>query len=221
MWHPQLQRFPFHRNVRAMNTQSHVIMGAVIFGHGMTRKAWAGALGGIAPDIPMLSIVLTLKFVGTPDRIIFGEMYWQNWWQVTNAIGHNFWLWSALTLLGLLMREGLSVSVINFDRWTLLTCFSGSALLHTAIDFLCHREDAHMSLWPLTRWKFISPVSYWDPAHFGQQFTVFEAALGLVLAVLLFRHFKSRLLRTALAVAMMLYVAVPGYFLFFHHGDGF
>jgi hypothetical protein len=204
-----------------MNTQSHVIMGAVIFGQGMTRKAWAGAIGGIAPDIPMLSIVLALKLAGTPDRTIFGEMYWQNWWQVANAIGHNFWLWGGLTLLGLIMRERRSASVSGYDRWTLLACFSGSALLHTTIDFLCHREDAHMSFWPLTRWKFISPASYWDPEYYGQQFALFEAALGLMLTVLLFRQFKSRLLRMALTVAMMLYVAVPAYFLFFHHGDGF
>lgn len=189
-------------------------MGAVLMGQGIPRKAWAGALGGIAPDISMLLIVITLKLAGTPNHIIFGELYWQNWWQICNAVGHNFWLWSSLAVLGLVMRDKLSTSVRGFDGWTTVSLFAGSALLHTAIDFFCHREDAHMSFWPVTRWKFMSPVSYYDPQHYGTWFSLFEASLGLILAFLLFRQFKHRLLRTGLLIAMALYVAVPAYFIF-------
>jgi membrane-bound metal-dependent hydrolase YbcI (DUF457 family) len=196
-----------------MNTQSHVIIGAALFGRGVPSKAWAGALGGVIPDIPMIVIVATLAISGTPARTIFGEYYWQNWWQVSNAIGHNVWLWSALTLLGLITRDRLSTSVRAFDNWTLVSLFAGSALLHTAIDFICHREDAHMSFWPVTRWKFMSPVSYYDPAHYGMWFSLFEATLGLILAAILFRQFKSRILKTCLAIAMAMYVVVPAFFI--------
>jgi hypothetical protein len=96
----------------------------------------------------------------------------------------------------------------------LLTCFAASGFLHTLIDVLCHREDAHMNFWPVTRWKFMSPVSYWDPAYYRQYFSLFEAILGLALAIILFRQFKSKSLRVATAVAMVLYVAVPAYFIF-------
>jgi hypothetical protein len=197
-----------------MNTQSHVIMGAVLFGRGFPAKAWAGALGGAFPDVPMILIVIVLKLSGMPAHIIFDEIYWQNWWQVTNAIGHNFWMWGGLVMLGLFMRDRLSSSVRAFDTWTAVSLFAGSALLHTAIDFLCHREDAHMSLWPMTRWKFMSPVSYYDPAHYGLWFSAFEMLLGLVLMFILFRQFQSRLLRVCLACAMAMYVAVPAYFIF-------
>jgi hypothetical protein len=196
-----------------MNTQSHVIMGAVLMGQGVPRKAWAGALGGITPDFPMLLIVIVLKLAGTPDRKIFGELYWQNWWQICNAIGHNFWLWGGLTVLGLYMRERLSTSTRGYDGWTTVSLLAGSALLHTAVDFMCHRDDAHMSFWPVTRWKFMSPVSYYDPQHFGMWFSLFEAVLGVVLACLLFRQFKSLVLRVSLAIAMTLYIAVPAYFI--------
>jgi membrane-bound metal-dependent hydrolase YbcI (DUF457 family) len=196
-----------------MNTQSHVIMGAVLMGRGVSAKAWAGALGGLIPDVPMIAIVIALKTSGVPNQVIFGALYWQNWWQTTNAIGHNFWLWSGLVILGLLMRDRLSASAAAFDRWTLVALFSGSALLHSIIDFLCHREDAHMSLWPLTRWKFMSPVSYYDPAHYGLWFALFEASLCILLAVILFRQFKPRVLRVVLALAITLYVAVPAYFI--------
>jgi hypothetical protein len=197
-----------------MNTQSHVILGAVLFGRGVSSRAWAGALGGLVPDMPMITIVAALAAAGISPRTIFGEMYWQNWWQVTNAIGHNFWLWSAVAILGLVMRERLATSVRTFDNWTLVSLFAGSALLHTAIDFLCHREDAHMSFWPVTRWKFMSPISYYDPAHFGLWFSLFEAALSFILAIVLFRQFRNSLLRAWLTIAMVMYVAVPAFFIF-------
>ena len=199
-----------------MNTHSHIIMGAALFGRDIPRRAWLGALGGVLPDIPMLLIVLTLKLTGTPDRTIFGELYWQNWWQVTNAIGHNFWLWGGLLGLAIWKRESLSSSAAAIEGWTLTAIVAASALLHTAIDFLVHREDAHMSFWPVTRWKFVSPVSYWDDRHYGFWFSLFEVGLGLVLAGILIKRFDNRAVRTVLALAMLLYLAVPAYFILSH-----
>jgi hypothetical protein len=196
-----------------MHTQTHIIMGAALFGRAVPRRAWIAALGGILPDVPMLITVAVLKVIGIPDPIIFGFLYWQEPWQVANAIGHNFWLWGGVFLLALALRERLAATVTAIDRCSLAMVLSASALLHTAIDFLCHREDAHMSLWPLTRWKFVSPVSYWDGAHYGHVFALFEAALGLALAVVVFRRFQNRWVRAALILAMLLYVAVPAYFI--------
>jgi hypothetical protein len=94
----------------------------------------------------------------------------------------------------------------------LIFAFSASALLHSAIDFLVHRDDGHMQFWPLTDWRFQSPVSYWDPAHGGNWFGLFEAALGILLIVVLFRRYRSRRVRAMLAAALALYAAVPAYF---------
>jgi hypothetical protein len=189
-----------------MNTQSHILMGAVLFGHNVPRRAWAGMFGGLIPDVPMLAIVLALKISGVPDQTIFGELYWQNWWQVTNAVAHSFILWGALLVFSLALRH-------KAPWWTLVAIFSASALIHTSIDFLVHREDAHMSFWPLTRWKFVSPVSYWDWRHYGRYFSVFEATLGLLMASLLFMRFRHMAARAALGLAMFTYVAVPAYFI--------
>ncbi len=196
-----------------MNTQSHVIMGAALFGGRMPKRAWAGALGGVLPDVPMLLIVLTLKLAGVPAHRIFDEMYWQNWWQLTNAIAHNFWLWGGLWLAALAMHQRATASAESIDFWALVLVFASSGLLHSCIDFLVHREDAHMSLWPVTRWKFMSPVSYYDPAHYGRIFSLFEALLGIVLSVVLLRRFHATVLRCILALFMALYVAVPVYFI--------
>jgi hypothetical protein len=184
-----------------MNTQTHALMGAVFFGRSMPRTAWAGVLGGVTPDIPMLCIVAALKLSGVPDVQIFDHMYWENWWQITNGIAHSFLLWGALLVAALVWRLEL------------LLAFSASALLHAAIDFCVHREDAHMHFWPLTRWKFMSPVSYYDPAHYGRWVSAFEAVMGLALIAVLLTRFRHWLVRALLAVAITAYVAVPAYFI--------
>jgi hypothetical protein len=197
-----------------MHSQTHIIMGAALLGREVPKRAWVAALAGIAPDVPMLLIVLVLKLVGTPFNVIFDELYWQNWWQVTNGIGHSFLLWGGLLAFSITMRERLSASLAAIEGWTLSAVFAVSALLHTLIDFLCHREDAHMSFWPVTRWKFISPVSYWDRQFYADWFMLFEAVLGLCLAIVVFKRFRHWLVRGALAFVMLLYVAVPVMFLF-------
>ena len=200
-----------------MNTQSHVIIGAALLGRGLSKRAWIAAAGGFLPDIPMLLIVLALKLAGFPAQQIFNEFYWQNWWQISNGLAHSFWLWGGLAVLAVVLRERLANTASTIDRWSLVLVFALSGLLHSVIDFLCHREDAHMSLWPVTRWKFISPVSYYDHRYYGTAFSVFEAVLGLCLAILLFRQFRNFWVRLALVIAMTLYIAVPGYFIFFFH----
>ena len=195
-----------------MHTQTHIIMGAALGGRSV-RHAWAGAAGGLLPDLPMLLAVLGLKIMSVPDPIIFGIIYWQEWMQVMNGIAHNFFLWGGLILLAFWRRERLAATAGAIDRWGTVMVFAVSGFLHTLIDFLCHREDAHMSFWPLSRWKFMSPVSYWDGAHYGHIVSAFEAVLGLVLAVVLFGRFGNRWTRTVLILAMLLYAAVPAYFI--------
>jgi membrane-bound metal-dependent hydrolase YbcI (DUF457 family) len=216
-----------------MNTQTHMLMGAALFGRPMPRLAWAAVAGGIAPDVPMYLIVAGLRMVGYPMREIFERLYWENWWQIANAIGHSFVLWGGLVAVSLALlprpwsdrfaaqsssASGRHDPAPPAGRLTrsapLLFAVSASALLHSAIDFLVHRDDAHMQFWPLTEWRFRSPLSYWDPAHGGTWFGLFEAALGILLIVVLFRRYRSRRLRALLALALVLYAAVPAYFIF-------
>ena len=190
-----------------MNTQSHVLMGAYFFGKGVPMAATVGAIGGALPDLPMLSIVLFLKANGHSNSEIFEQMYWQDWWQITNAIAHSFFLWGGLLLTALLMRQSQN------EFWSLANVFAAAGFLHCCVDFWVHREDAHMHFWPLTRYKFMSPVSYYDPVHYGQYCSLFEAALGLFMCVGLMRQFHNLIVRAILLLAALLYVAVPAFFI--------
>ncbi|MEO9612081.1 MAG: hypothetical protein ABJG86_09030 [Nitratireductor sp.] len=211
-----------------MNTQSHILMGAAFFGRPLPRLAWAGAAGGILPDLPMYTFVAVLGLLGYSVSDIFDRLYWEPWWQIANAIGHNFLLWGTLTIVAALAvarsRTGQPPAPSpapdseTAGAAALVFAFSASALLHSLIDFLTHRADAHMHLWPLSDWRFRSPVSYWDPDYYGNWFGLFEAALGVALIVVLFRRYRALPLRAGLLVVLGLYVAVPAFFYLTHHG---
>ncbi len=214
-----------------MNSQTHMLMGAVLFGRPVPRLAWAAAAGGVAPDFPMYVIIAGLRMFGYPMREIFDRLYWSDWWQIANAFGHSFLLWGGLVAgsMAILSRHRSAHTSVAPTAPTgrvdeeapavrlkplasLVLAVSASALLHSAIDFLVHRDDGHMHFWPLTEWRFQSPVSYWDPAHGGNWFGLFEAAVGIVLIVVLFRRYRSRRVRAMLGLALALYAAVPAYF---------
>ena len=204
-----------------MNTQTHIIMGAALFGRPMPRVAWAAAAGGLVPDLPMFTIIAVLRMSGYSLNQIFREIYWEHWWQIANGLGHSFWIWGGLAAVSGVLAyrqrhlEGRDTMLAGRSGHApMVFAFSASALLHSIIDFLCHRNDAHMHLWPFTEWRFRSPVSYWDSRHYGDWFGLFEAFVGIVLVVVLFRRYRSWLLRSALMVALALYVAVPAFFIF-------
>ena len=68
-------------------------------------------------------------------------------------------------------------AVADWLYWFLLACG-----LHSFIDVLTHFDDGPLLLWPLN-WslRFASPVSYWDPAHYGTLFAPFELLLVVAL----------------------------------------
>ena len=64
-------------------------------------------------------------------------------------------------------------------RWFFISC-----LCHSLVDIVTHFDDGPVLFFPFDfSYRFSSPVSYWDPAHYGRQFMVFEVVLDLVLLV--------------------------------------
>lgn len=44
--------------------------------------------------------------------------------------------------------------------------------------FLLHQEDSHRHLYPLSDFRFFSPVSYFNPNHYGNVVVIFEMLLS-------------------------------------------
>ena len=75
-----------------------------------------------------------------------------------------------------------------------------SAAVHALFDLLVHREDGHRHLWPLSDWRFMSPVSYWDPEYGGALGSLLEVVLVAAASVVLWRRHPQRPVRGVLLV---------------------
>ena len=72
---------------------------------------------------------------------------------------------------------------------------SCASMLHTVIDIFVHYDDGPLLLFPLN-WnlRFQSPVSYWDPEHYGVPFAIFEHSLDmLILGFFLLLFIRGRM----------------------------
>jgi len=180
-----------------MNTPAHLIFGAAAFarpGHqAVTIAALAGAL---APDLSLYLMAGWHLFVlGTPPQVVFDELYFSDLWQLIFSIDNSFILWSI----------GLAVAL--WRRSPVWIAFAGAGLLHLALDFPLHHDDARAHFWPLTDWKFISPVSYWDRNHYGNIVGPIEMILSLLCLGFLWRKFSTLFPRVLIVAAGLLQVA--------------
>lgn len=173
-----------------MNTPSHIIINLAIKRIKVLRKAripWQAVFwGSMMPDIPLgiLSLGTTFYY-----RFILGNQSPDLMDTVLHPLYFNnpFWI-SAHNLLHAPFILGLSLAILW--RWRIrpgkvqhwLFWFFSSSAVHAVIDILTHYDDGPLVFWPFN-WniRFNSPVSYWDPAHFGAEFMIFELLLNIVL----------------------------------------
>lgn len=181
-----------------MNTPAHLIFGMTAFGRSGQTVVTAGAIvGALIPDLSLYLLAGTHLFVlGTAPSVVFGELYFSDAWQSIFRMDNSFVLWGIALALAMAVQA----------KWAVALC--GAALLHLALDFPLHHNDGRAHFWPITDWVFASPVSYWDPARFGQIVGPVEIALSLACCALLWRRFKGWAMR-GLIVALALAETAP------------
>lgn len=211
-----------------MNSQTHLLVAATLFCRPGARKInTAALLGAFVPDAAIYGLWAWSKVNGIPEQTVWRELYWQQPWQTYTASGNSVFLYLIVLMLGLTVfrpaRPGqtalASGGSANPDWSARVAAFSPvaifalAALTHLAGDFPVHVDDAHAHLWPFSDWRFTSPISYWNPDHYGGYFSAFEALLGITLSVVLFRRFRTGWVRALCGLAILLYVAVPAYYI--------
>lgn len=185
-----------------MQTPTHVLIAAAVFARpGAGAVNLAALAGGFLPDAFLFAVWGWSKAAGVSEQELWSRLYWTDAIQLGQAISNSFPLFGAVLAAALVLR--LRAAAV----------FAGAGLLHLVCDFLLHAEDAHQHFWPLSGWRFESPVSYWDPAHYGAYAGVLEALLGAALIVLLFRRFRTVWIRALLVAGGLTYLAVPAYFI--------
>ena len=185
-----------------MNTQTHLLLASAVLGRGATRRQHAGILmGALTPDLSIFALAAVAVATGMSGEAVWEGAYWSEPWQTLSAISNSVPLWAA----------GLAVS--SWLRRRALVLLFAAGLLHLAFDLPLHADDAHRHFWPLSDWRFHSPVSYWDPAHHGRVASLVEAAGGLTLVSVLWRRHGARWVRLGLSLAALSYAAVPLFWL--------
>jgi hypothetical protein len=164
-----------------MNTPAHVAVNLLL----LTRKdrpglVWPAAAGSLAPDVPILIFYGWARmWAQLSESEIWTSAYFHPGWQAAFDLAHSL----PVALLG-------AVGFAAAGRAGAAVFFAGLGL-HALGDLLLHHDDAHRHLFPLSDWRFESPVSYWDPAHHGTVFSVLEVFAVALSAWLLARRFPQ------------------------------
>lgn len=192
-----------------MNTQTHLLIAAAIFAKpDQPKRNTALIIGALLPDIAIFGLFGWAMLAGIPQNELWGRIYFSEPMLTLTAIGNSAPLYGAIALLGWFWARARN-SGSDGSTLPALTVLGLAALTHLAGDLPVHVDDAHPHFWPLTDWRLRSPVSYWDNNHHGRAFGVFEGALGIALASILFVRFKALWLRGLLALCVLAYLAVP------------
>ena len=180
-----------------MNTPAHAVLNLVALGRKDSAHTVVPILvGGVLPDVPMFAFYFIEKIVlGTPERVIWSTRYYDPVWQGIIDLVHSVPV--ILILLGAAWWIG--------SRW-FAACFASMAL-HIPGDFFLHHDDAHRHFFPVTNWRFESPVSYWDSRHYGDRVETLEM-LAVVLALgLLIKRYDGRSARAKVGIMAGAYAA--------------
>ena len=179
-----------------MNTPAHAVLNLVVLGRGRgPGHSLPIALGAVLPDLPMLWFYASEKLRGVPERVIWSVSYYDPGWQARIDVFNS---------LPLIAVAAVAASVARAPRALALCASMG---LHVLFDLPFHHDDAHRHFYPLSDWRFESPVSYWDPRHHGAVFASFEAAAVLVGSAVLARRHGSLGVRILLGLVVALYAA--------------
>lgn len=184
-----------------MNTQTHLLVAAALLARPQAPVRNVAALcGGLLPDASIYVMYGVAKLQAVPEAEIWSRLYFTPFWHAWIAATNSVPIYGALLIAGL--ARG----------WEAAAVFALAALSHIAFDLPLHREDAHPHFWPVSDWTFVSPVSYWDPNHYGYWSAAFEVALALALVAVLWRRFAAGWVRALLLLALVPYLLVPLHF---------
>ncbi len=188
-----------------MNTPSHTILNlALLLDSQRSPATLPIVLGAVLPDIPMFALYFWAKFVRRlPERQIWSETYYKTFWQNITDTFHSI----PLALLGVL--------IAHYWGWQQVEILFCSAVLHSLFDLPVHNDDAHRHFFPFSNYRFISPISYWDPKRHGVIVTLVERLLVLMATFYVFPLLHSGIGRGLVVAVNLVYLTSYLYFYVF------
>jgi len=135
----------------------------------------------------------------TDEIVIWSQSYFDTGWQALFDTFHSLPLLAIFAVLS--WRTKLPRAAALFASMT----------VHALCDLALHHHDAHRHLFPFSDWRFLSPVSYWDPRHYGGIASAIETVLVVAGSVWLLRSYKRPAPRVFLMLILLSYAFFIGY----------
>ena len=186
-----------------MITTTHAVINAVIAHRSRGRSAGVFAstssrrafvVGGVAPDLALYVLsAAALIYYPLADGLSFSDAHQRamedlffnsTWW----IVGHN--TLHAPIVLAVLLLGGWTLRSPLRDR---VQAFAAGAGLHSVIDVLTHHDDGPLVLFPFSlSVRLSSPVSYWNPDHFGWFMRPIDVSISVLGVAWFARHWHRR-----------------------------
>lgn len=185
-------------------TQTHALLALAIWAKPKeTARNWSVLAGALATDIFIyIGFIWFVGIKGQTASVYFADTYFEGSMQFWSALSNSLPLFAVLAVIGLTFKT---------KKWgMLLLVFALAGFSQSAIDLPVHADDAHRHFWPLSNLRFFSPISYWDPDHYGRIVGPFDMALGLTCIAILWRRFNRPWVKVVLGFWAALYVIALG-----------
>lgn len=184
-----------------MNTPTHITLALALLGKKNNPKRNKSVIAGaLLPDVAMFFLFFYEVIIQTPQRVIWEEKYFSPLWQNTTDLFNSIPIFVSILIFAWYKKI----------EWLQLVCLG--ALLHIAFDLPLHHDDGHRHFFPLTDWRFESPISYWDPAYYGQYWSVFELVLLLGTGYVAWNMLASKWAKAALLIVVIVNIAMPAFY---------
>ncbi len=170
-----------------MHTYSHAVFTWAVARYVKREESHAavwGAAGAALPDVPVLAKAAYLLWRHrdsmTKEEFLEALEYFKEPSGKLDLTLHS------LAPVGALLALYKTLGLTNGDSKKALLFFLLGWAGHNILDFPTHAEDARPPLWPLSRWRWKSPVSYWDRKFYALPCLLAEhgAILALTLTFL-------------------------------------
>ena len=176
--------------------------------------AIAAFIGAVLPDASLFLMFAIAKAQGVSEQVIFSEWYYSEFWQGLGAMTNSIPIYALVALTAYILQKSTNQNSVGVRRWYEVISIVGlAAFIHTLTDLPLHHDDGHPHFWPFSHWVYASPISYWDPNHYGAEWSLVELVLAAVFIVLLWRRYANRLARVGLLLAAISYAAMSLFWL--------
>lgn len=186
-----------------MNTPTHALVALALLGRAdnRLRNLWVLA-GALIPDAIIFVWAPWQRWgVGRDWSAIWTQHYFDAPAQALIAPFNSALIYGALLILGLWLTQK-DPRRAQWGTW--MTVFCLAALIHIGLDAPVHSHDAYRHFWPVSDWRFYSPISYWETDLHARWVSLIEAGLVLISALILWRRFPKLWVKVIIGLLVVL-----------------